>query len=157
MKTIEGQLNASGLRFGIVLGRFNNLLGEKLLQGAQDCLQRHGAGEDDLTVIRVPGSFEVTQAARRLATSGKFSAVIALGVLIRGGTIHYDLLCNEVTRGLMNAGIDTGVPVTFGIVTGDTLEQAMERCGTKQGNKGWDAALAAIELCNVYQGLEEGS
>lgn len=155
MKTIEAHLDASGLSFALVLGRFNDLLGQKLLTGAVDCLVRHGASEDDLTVVRVPGSFELPQAARRLAASGKYAAVVVLGVLIRGATPHFDLLGKGVTKELLSAGTDTGVPVSFGIVTADTLDQATERCGTKSGNRGWDAALAAIEMANLYSHLGE--
>jgi len=156
MKTLEAHLDAAGLSFAIVVGRFNDLLGEKLLSGALDCLARHGAPADGITVVRVPGSFEIPQAARRLAAAGKHSAVLALGVLVRGATPHFDLLGSAVSRGLLEAGTATGVPVIFGIVTADTLEQAMERCGTKSGNRGWDAAVAAIEMANLYRRLDAG-
>lgn len=153
MKTIEGHLDASGLRIALVLGRFNATLGERLLDGAVDCLVRHGAAREDLTVVRVPGAFEIAQAARWLADSAEHDAVVGLGVILRGATIHFDLLSAEVTRALGNVAADTDVPVSFGIVTADGLEQAMERCGTKAGNKGWDAALAAVEMADLRRRL----
>jgi len=164
MKKVDGALNASGMRFALVLGRFNSTLGEKLLDAAADCLIRHGAEEEALTLVPVPGAFEIPQAARRLAESGDYDAVVALGVIIRGATSHYDHLCEEVTRGLGVAAEECGIPVTYGVVTAENLEQALERCGTKAGNKGWDAALAAVEMAALWrktgkktQGVSDGS
>ena len=154
--TIEGKLDARGLRVALVLGRFNDLLGEKLLSGALDCLRRHGATEEDLCVVRVPGVWEVAQAVRKLPASGRFDAAVALGVVIRGATPHFDALVHSAHRDLLEASRETGFPVGLGIVTADDLAQAIERCGTKHGNKGWDAALAALEMANLYRALGSG-
>jgi len=148
-RTIEGRLDASGKRFGIVLSRFNEVVGRGLLDGALDCLGRHGASENKILVVRVPGSFEIPFLAKRLASPGKFDAVRCLGAVIRGETPHFDYVAGEVARGIARAGIETGVPVIFGIVTADSLEQAIERAGAKSGNRGWDAALSAIEMANL--------
>ena len=156
MKTFDGMLNASNMRVALVLGRFNATLGEKLLEAAVDCLTRHGASQDALTLVRVPGAFELSQTAHRLAQSGEFDAVVALGVVIRGATSHYDHLCASTTKGLEQAAIESGVPVTYGLVTAENLEQALERCGTKAGNKGWDAAMAAIEMADLWRTLPGG-
>lgn len=153
MRTIEGHLDAAGLRFALVVSRFNEALTSRLESGAVDCLQRHGADTADLTVVRVPGAWEIPLAVSRLAEGGQYHAVIGLGALVRGGTAHFDLIAAEVAKGLAAAALATGVPVTFGVVTADTLEQAVERAGTKMGNKGWDAALAAIEMARLYEGL----
>ncbi len=147
--TREGKLDARGLRFGIVVGRFNAFITERLLAGAQDALRRLGADPKDITVVRVPGSFEVPAAARILAHSGKQDAIICLGCLIRGLTDHYDVIANEVTRGIGQSAQETGVPHAFGVLTCDTLEQAIDRAGLKAGNKGWDAALAAVEMAQL--------
>jgi len=155
VKTYEGKLNASGMRFALVLGRFNSALGDKLLDGALDCLTRHGASPDDICVVRVPGAFEVPQAVRRLAASGDYDAVVALGVVVRGATPHFDLLAAEAIRAIGQAAATSPVPITFGMVTADTLEQALERCGTKAGNRGWDATLAAIEMADLFRQIEE--
>jgi 6,7-dimethyl-8-ribityllumazine synthase len=152
-KTIEGQLNAKGLKVAIVASRFNEFLVARLLSGAVDCLVRHGVEDGALTIVRVPGSFEIPQAARKLAAARKHDAVIALGVLIRGETPHFDLIASEVTRGLGSIAYETGVPVSFGILTAETTEQATERSGGKMGNRGWDAAIAAIEMANVGREL----
>ena len=137
----------------VVVSRFNDALVGRLEAGAIDCLVRHGADEEDLTVVRVPGSWELPLVAHRLADSGEADAVIALGALVRGGTAHFDLIAAEVSKGLASSSISTGVPITFGVITAETLEQAVERAGTKHGNRGWDAALAAIEMANLYRGL----
>ena len=148
-KIIEGKYSAKGKRFGIVFSRFNDLFGEKLLQGALDCLIRHGAESDKIEVVKVPGSFEIPTTAGILARTGRYDAVICLGILIRGETPHFDLISREVTRGISDVGKETGVPTLFGIVTAENLEQAMERVGTKMGNRGWDCALSAIEMADL--------
>lgn len=153
MRIVEATLGAEGLSFALVVSRFNDALVGRLEAGAVDCLLRHGAEEDDLTVVRVPGSWELPLAAHRIAEAGEVDAIVALGVLIRGGTAHFDLIAAELSKGLASASVSTGVPVTFGVVTAETLEQAVERAGTKHGNRGWDAALAAIEMANLYRGL----
>jgi len=153
MQVIEARLEASGLRFALVVSRFNEALTSRLESGALDCLVRHGADEEAITLFRVPGSWELPLLTAKLASSGDFDAIIALGVLVRGGTPHFDLIAAEVAKGLAQSAIAHGVPVTFGVVTADTLEQAVERAGTKMGNKGWDAALAAVEMARLYHGL----
>ena len=152
-KTLEGALDARGFRFGIVVSRFNEFFSKKLLEGALDCLNRHGADEKKITVAWVPGGFEIPLVARKMAESGGFDAVIALGALIRGNTPHFEYIAAEVAKGLAATGLETGKPVLFGVITTDTLEQAVERSGTKAGNKGFDAALAAIEMVNLYKAL----
>jgi len=152
-KTIEGNLNAKGLKVAIVASRFNEFLVSRLLAGAVDCLVRHGVEDGAMMIVRVPGSFEIPLAARKLALAKKHDAVIALGVLIRGETPHFDLIAGEVTRGLGNIASETGVPVSFGILTAETTAQAVERAGGKMGNRGWDAALSAIEMANVGREL----
>jgi 6,7-dimethyl-8-ribityllumazine synthase len=148
---LEGRLDAKGMRFALVVARTNDFVAARLLAGAEDCLERHGAGADARTVVRVPGSWEIPQAAARLAASGKFDAVVALGALIRGETPHFDVLAAEVAKGLAQAALQHGVPVSFGVVTADSLEQAIDRAGAKSGNKGWDAALAAVEMVSLYR------
>ncbi|WP_457643266.1 6,7-dimethyl-8-ribityllumazine synthase [Persephonella sp.] len=154
MKTIEGQLNAEGLKFAVIVGRFNNLITEKLLEGAVDCILRHGGSEDNITVVRVPGSFEIPLVAKKAAKSGRYDAVICLGAVIRGATPHFEYVASEVTKGIALVGLETEVPVAYGILTTDTIEQAVERAGTKMGNKGFDAAMTAIEMVNLLRGLE---
>ena len=153
MKVIEGKLIAGKNRFAIVASRFNEFIVSKLIAGAEDTLVRHDVNTDDITLVWVPGAFELPLAALKLAQSGKYSAVICLGAVIRGSTSHYDLVCNEAAKGIAQAGLQTGVPVTFGVVTSDNIEQAIERAGTKAGNKGADAALTALELANLYPQL----
>lgn len=148
-KIIEGKLTAKGKKFGVVISRFNNLISSQLLLGAQDCLIRHECKQDDITVAWVPGSFEIPLAAKKMAQSSNYDAVICLGAVIRGGTPHFDYIASEVSKGIANVGLETGLPVIFGIIIADTIEQALERAGTKAGNKGWDAALAAIEMVNL--------
>ncbi len=152
-KTIEGPLNAKGLRFAIVASRFNEALAGRLIEGALDCLGRHGASGDQITVVRVPGSWEIPVVARRLALAREHEAVIALGVLIRGETPHFDLIAGQVARGLASAAEESGTPVIFGVVTAESPEQAADRSGGKHGNRGWDAAMAAIETANVFKQL----
>lgn len=146
---VEGKLNARGKRFGIVVARFNQFITERLLAGALDGLRRTGAGRDDIEIVRVPGSFEVPQAARELAQAGRVNAVICLGCLLRGETAHYDVIVNEVTRGIGQSAQETGVPHALGVLTCDTLEQAIDRAGLKMGNKGYEAALAAVEMADL--------
>lgn len=152
-KFIEGSLGANGLRCALIVSRFNEAIAARLLDGATDCLLRHGALDEDITVYRVPGSFEIPQIARRVAESKKFDVVVCLGALIRGETSHFEFIAGAVTRGISQAAEETGVPVTFGVLTTDTLEQALERAGGKAGNKGWDAALAAIEMASLRSHL----
>lgn len=151
----EGTLSAQGKRFGIVVGRFNAFVSKELLGGALDCLARHGGDTDAVDVAWVPGSFEIPLLAQKMAQSGRYDAVICLGAVIRGSTSHYDYVCNEVAKGIASVSREAGVPVMFGILTTDTIEQAIERSGTKAGNKGWDAALGAIEMASVLTNWEK--
>ncbi|MFA5843675.1 MAG: 6,7-dimethyl-8-ribityllumazine synthase [Coriobacteriia bacterium] len=153
MTVFEGNLIGTGVRAGIVVGRFNELLSTRLLGGAMDALGRHGVAESDIDVAWVPGAFEIPLVAKRFAATGRYDAVIALGVVIRGGTPHFEYVASEVAKGVAHVSLESGVPVVFGVVTADTIEQAVERAGTKQGNKGWDAALAAIEMANLLKGM----
>jgi len=152
-KVYEGKLDAQGLTFGLIVSRFNNFLTDKLLEGAIDCLKRHGAEESKLSVAYVPGAFEIPYVASRMAKSGNYDAVVCLGALVRGDTPHFDYIANEASKGIARIALETGVPVIYGLVTADTLEQAIERSGTKAGNKGWDAAETAIEMINLYKAL----
>lgn len=147
----EGELIAKGLKFLLVVSRFNKFFSEKLLDGAKDCLMRHGAEEDGITVVWVPGAFEIPQTIKKFAKSGKYDAVISLGVIIRGDTPHFDYIASEVSKGIANLSLELDVPVSFGILTCDDLNQAMERSSAKIGNKGWDAALSAIEMANLWK------
>lgn len=156
MAKYEGDLLGSGLSVGITVSRFNELLSSRLLGGAMDGLVRHGVAEEDIDVAWVPGAFEIPMVAGKMASSGKYDFVLALGVVIRGGTPHFDYVAAEVSKGVAKISLDSGVPVMFGVITADTIEQAVERAGTKQGNKGWDAALAGIETAKVLQALSEG-
>lgn len=153
MKVQEGALRAEGIRFGIVASRFNHLLVDRLVEGAVDCILRHGGSEDSIELVRVPGSWEIPVAVKKLLDRADIDAVIALGVLIRGSTPHFDYIAAEVSKGLANLSIDYGKPVSFGVITADTIEQAVERAGTKMGNKGWEAALSAIEMANLFKKL----
>ena len=152
-KVLEGMYNAQGMRFGVVVSRFNEFLTSKLLGGALDCLHRHGADEDDITVAWVPGAYELPLVAKKMAESKKYDAIIAIGVVIRGATSHYDYVCNEAAKGIAQASMSTGVPVSFSLVTTENIEQAIERAGTKAGNKGADGALTAIEMANLLKQL----
>lgn len=154
MATYQGDLSGQGLRIGIVVARFNEFITSHLLAGARDALLRHGVAEGDIDVAWVPGSFEVPWAARRLAASGRYDAIVCLGCLIRGATSHYDLIAAEAARGIGAVGQESGVPAIFGVVTAESIEQAIERAGTKQGNKGADAAVSAIEMANLSRALE---
>ena len=154
-KIIEGMLTAKGKRFGIAVSRFNEFLTHKLLDGALDTLTRHGVKPEEVEVVWVPGSFELPQAANKMAKSRKYDAVICLGTVIRGATPHYEYIASEAAKGIAKVGLDTGVPAIFGVITADNLEQAIERAGTKQGNKGSDAALSAIEMANLFGELDK--
>ncbi len=153
MKKVEGQLTATGQKIGIVASRFNDFIVSQLVGGAEDCFVRHGGNTDDLTLVMVPGAFEIPLIAQRMAESGKFDAVVCLGAVIRGATPHFDMVANESAKGIATASLKTGVPVTNGILTTDSIEQAIERAGTKAGNKGADAMISAIEMVNVVKGL----
>ena len=152
-RTLEGKISAEGYRFGLIVSRFNDFISSKLVEGAVDALKRHGANEEQLLLVKVPGAFEIPLAAKKLAESGKVDAVICLGAVIRGSTPHFDYVAAEVSKGIAVVALDTKVPVAFGVLTTDNLEQAIERAGTKSGNKGWDAALAAMEMVNLFKQL----
>jgi 6,7-dimethyl-8-ribityllumazine synthase len=146
---VEGNLDAKGFRFGLIVSRFNSFICDRLLEGALDTLIRHGAEDKQMSVVRVPGAFEIPLVAKKMAASGKYDAVIALGAVIRGGTPHFDYVCSEVTKGVAAVSLDSGLPVAFGVLTTDSVEQAIERAGTKAGNKGTEAAMSAIEMVNL--------
>lgn len=150
-KNIEGRLDAKGLKIGILVSRFNSFIGERLVEGAIDALLRHGAEKDNLAVVRVPGAFEIPPVAKKMAESGRYDALVCLGAVIRGATPHFDYVSAEVSKGIAAVSMEAGIPVTFGVLTTDTLEQAIERAGSKAGNKGFDAAVAAIEMANLYK------
>ena len=151
MKIIEGKFDATGLKTALVVSRFNEFITSKLVGGAIDALVRNNAKEDDITQVWVPGAFEIPAVAKKLAESKKYDAVICLGAVIRGSTPHFDMVANEATKGVAQVGMQCGIPVIFGVLTTDTIEQAVERAGTKAGNKGFDAALSAIEMVNLYR------
>ena len=150
-KVLEGKIDAKGLKFGLVVSRFNDFINDRLLGGALDALTRNGADEKNLSIVKVPGAFEIPLAAKKMANSGMYDAVICLGCVIRGATPHFEYISAEVSKGIAKVSLDSGVPVSFGVITVDNLEQAIERAGTKAGNKGWDAALAAIEMINLFK------
>jgi 6,7-dimethyl-8-ribityllumazine synthase len=152
-RTIQGRLDATGCRFAIIISRFNSFISDRLLNGALDGLERHGAAPDDITAVWVPGSFEIVLAAKKLALTGKYDAVICLGALLQGDTPHFEYLSAAVTRGISGVGLESGVPVIYGILTCNTLEQAIDRAGVKSGNRGFDAALSAIEMVQVMKQL----
>jgi len=153
MKVIQGELQAKGLRFAVIVSRFNDFITGKLLEGAVDALVRHGAKEEDIDVIKVPGAFEIPLTAKKVASKGSYNALICLGTVIRGATPHFDYVAAEVSKGIAAASMETGVPMAFGVLTTDTIEQAVERAGTKSGNKGFDAAMTAIEMAQVFKKL----
>ncbi|MGD9569902.1 MAG: 6,7-dimethyl-8-ribityllumazine synthase [Sedimentibacter sp.] len=155
MKIYEGKLIAKNNKYGIVVGRFNEFIGGKLLTGALDALKRHGVSEDNIEIAWVPGAFEIPLAAKKMAGSSKYSAVICLGAVIKGATPHFDFVSSEVSKGIANVSLETGVPVIFGVLTTDTIEQAIERAGTKSGNKGYDAAVTAIEMVNLFEEMNK--
>lgn len=150
MNVIEGKLSAKGFSFAIVVARFNHFITDRLVEGAVDTLVRHEADEDNITIVRAPGAFEVPAVARKVAESGKYDGVVCVGAVIRGGTPHFDYVASEVSKGVAHVGLDSRCPVVFGVLTCDTVEQAIERAGTKAGNKGAEAALAAVEMVNLY-------
>jgi len=150
---IEGKLDAKGLRVGLLVSRFNSFISDRLVEGAIDGLLRHNAEKDDITIVRVPGAFEIPPAAQQMAKSGRFDAIVCLGAVIRGATPHFDYVSAEVTKGVASVSMESGIPVAFGVLTTDTIEQAIERAGSKAGNKGFDAAMAAIEMANLYRAL----
>ncbi|MFH1662707.1 MAG: 6,7-dimethyl-8-ribityllumazine synthase [Chloroflexota bacterium] len=152
-KSFEGMLIGKGLKFGLVVSRFNEFIAKKLFEGAQDALHRHGVSDDDVDTAWVPGSFEIPLIAHKMANSGKYNAVICLGAVVRGGTPHFEYIASELSRGIARVAIESGLPVTNGVITADTLEQAIERAGTKMGNKGFDAAVDAIEMANLLKGM----
>ncbi len=155
-KTIEGKLIAKGLKFGIVLSRFNNFISERLLEGALDALKRSGAEEGDCCVVRVPGAFEIPLAAKKLVKGKRYDAILCLGCVIRGATPHFEYIASEVTKGIAGLALEGEVPISFGILITDTIEQAIERAGTKVGNKGFDAAMTAIEMANLMREIGKG-
>ena len=150
---IEGKLDAKGLRVGLLVSRFNSFVSERLVEGAIDALLRHGGEQEDISVVRVPGAFEIPPTAQQMAASGRYDAIVCLGAVIRGATPHFEYVSAEVSKGVASVSIDSGVPVTFGVLTTDTIEQAIERAGSKAGNKGFDAAVAAVEMANLYKAL----
>lgn len=154
MNTFEGKLIAEGLKFAIIVGRFNEFISSKLLSGAIDGLNRHGAKEDEIEIIWVPGAFEIPLIAKKLAKSNKYDAIICIGAVIRGSTPHFEYVSNEVAKGIANVSLSTEIPIIFGVLTTDNIEQAIERAGTKNGNKGYDAAITAIEMANLLKNIE---
>lgn len=155
MKVYEGHLLGEGLRFGLVVGRFNEFITNRLFSGALDALKRHGVAEEDIEIAWVPGAFEIPLAARKMIAKQRFDAIICLGAVIRGATPHFEYVAAEVSKGIARISLETGVPVAFGIITADTIEQAIERAGTKAGNKGWSAAVTAIEMANLLKNMEQ--
>jgi 6,7-dimethyl-8-ribityllumazine synthase len=153
MKILQGELRAEGLKFAIIVSRFNDFITGRLLEGAIDGLVRHGAKEEDISVIKVPGAYEIPLTAKKVASAGSYNALICLGTVIRGATPHFDYVAAEVSKGIAAASMETGVPIAFGVLTTDTIEQAVERAGTKSGNKGFDAAMTAIEMAQVFKKL----
>lgn len=155
-KTLEGKLTGKGLKFGIVLSRFNNFIGERLLEGAMDALRRSGTEEGDCSVVRVPGAFEIPLAAKKMVKSGRYDAIICLGSVIRGATPHFAYIATEVTKGIASLTLENEIPISLGVLITDTIEQAIERAGTKVGNKGFDAAMTAIEMANLMREIGKG-
>jgi len=153
-RVLEGQLSAEGFKFGIIVSRFNDFISSRLVEGAMDALVRHGATEEQVSVIKVPGAFEIPLTAKKLAESGRYDAGICLGAVIRGSTPHFDYVAAEVSKGIASVSLESSIPVTFGVLTTDNLEQAIERAGSKSGNKGYDVAMAAIEMVNLFKELE---
>jgi 6,7-dimethyl-8-ribityllumazine synthase len=153
-KILEGKISAEGFRFAIIVSRFNDFISSKLVEGAMDALRRHGVDEEKVSLIKVPGSFEIPAVAKRLAKSNKYDAIICLGAVIRGATPHFDFIAAEVSKGVAGVALESDIPVTFGVLTTDNLEQAIERAGSKVGNKGWDAAVSAMEMVNLFGKLK---
>ncbi|MFO7785275.1 MAG: 6,7-dimethyl-8-ribityllumazine synthase [Thermodesulfobacteriota bacterium] len=155
-KVLEGKISGEGLRFGIVVSRFNDFISSKLVEGALDALMRHGTDDGDIVLAKVPGAFEIPFAAKNLVNSGRYDAVICLGAVIRGTTPHFDYVAAEMSKGIAQVGLEGSIPVAFGVLTTDDLEQAIERAGSKAGNKGWDAAMAAMEMVHLKSAIEQG-
>ena len=153
-RVIEGEISARELRVAIIVSRFNDFVSQRLLDGALDALRRHGASDDQITVVRVPGSFEIPSMAKKLALDSRFDCVICLGAVIRGATPHFEYISSQVARGIASVALESQIPVAFGVITSDTLEQAIERAGAKSGNKGWDAAVSAMEMVNLFKALD---
>lgn len=151
MNVLEGKFNGEGLKIGLVASRFNEFITSKLISGAEDCLKRHGVKDEDITLVWVPGAFEIPVMAKKMAEDMDFDAIICLGAVIRGATYHYEMVCNEAAKGIAQASMSTNKPVLFGVITTDTIEQAIERAGTKAGNKGYDCAMSAIEMANAFK------
>ena len=152
-KTFEGNLDAKGLRVGLLVSRFNSFISDRLVEGAIDGLLRHNAEKEDINIVRVPGAYEIPPAAKKMAESGRYDAIVCLGAVIRGATPHFDYVSAEVSKGVASVSLDSGIPVAFGVLTTETIEQAIERAGSKAGNKGFDAAMAAVEMANLYKAL----
>lgn len=153
-KIFEGKISAEGFRFAIIVSRFNDFISSRLVEGAMDALNRHGANDEQVSLVKVPGAFEIPHTAKRLVESERFDAIICLGAVIRGSTPHFEYVASEVSKGIANVGIESKIPVTFGVLTTDNLEQAIERAGSKAGNKGWDAAMAAMEMVNLFKEMQ---
>jgi 6,7-dimethyl-8-ribityllumazine synthase len=153
-RTLEGRISAEGLSLAIIVSRFNDFISSKLVEGALDALKRHGMDDEKLTLVKVPGAFEIPMTARRLVKTGKYDAVICLGAVIRGATPHFDYVAAEVSKGIASVSLESNIPVAFGVLTTDNLEQAIERAGSKVGNKGWDAAIAAMEMVNLFKEIK---
>jgi 6,7-dimethyl-8-ribityllumazine synthase len=153
-ETLQGLLDGKDVRVALIVSRFNELVTGRLLAGAEDCLERHGCPDENRTVVRVPGSWELPLAANRIASTKRFDAIVALGALVRGETPHFDFLAAQVARGMAEVGMSSGIPVIFGVLTTETVEQALDRAGAKTGNKGWDAAMSALEMVNLFRGLD---
>lgn len=153
-KLIEGEITGKGIKFAIVVSRFNDFIGQRLLDGALDALKRHGASDDKITIVKVPGAFEIPSMAKRLSLDDQFDCVICLGAVVRGATPHFEYISNQVARGIASVALESRIPVAFGVITSDTLEQAIERAGAKSGNKGWDAAVSAMEMVNLFKVLD---
>ncbi len=153
-KVIEGEITGKGIKFAIVVSRFNDFISQRLLDGALDALKRHGASDDKITIVKVPGAFEIPSMAKRLSLGDQFDCVICLGTVIRGATPHFEYISNQVARGIASVALESRIPVAFGVITSDTLEQAIERAGAKSGNKGWDAAVSAMEMVNLFKVLD---
>jgi len=153
-KVIEGEITGKGIKFAIVVSRFNDFISQRLLDGALDALKRHGASDDKIVIVKVPGAFEIPSMAKRLSLGDQFDCVICLGAVIRGATPHFEYISNQVVRGIASVALESRIPVAFGVITSDTLEQAIERAGAKSGNKGWDAAVSAMEMVNLFKVLD---
>lgn len=153
-RIFEGKLSAEGFRFAIIVSRFNDFISSKLVEGAMDALKRHGAEDEQISLVKVPGAFEIPLAAKKLAENGQFHGIICLGAVIRGSTPHFEYVAAEVSKGIATVALESGIPITFGVLTTENLEQAIERAGSKSGNKGWDAAIAAVEMVNLFKEFE---